>query len=75
MARSSNIRLATGLDQVGKQLGKANSLIGGALRLLTDEVGNEATLKTSLGTLVRVLDSVNWQTISTITRRLKSWDR
>ncbi|HQU43204.1 MAG TPA: N-6 DNA methylase, partial [Pirellulales bacterium] len=64
MARSSNIRLATGLDQVGKQLGKTNSLVGAALRLLTDEVGNEATLKTSLGTLVRVLDAVNWQTIS-----------
>jgi hypothetical protein len=64
MARSSNIRLATGLDQVGKQLGKTNSLIGAALRLLTDEVGNEATLKTSLGTLVRVLDAVNWHTIS-----------
>ena len=61
MARSSNIRLADGLDQVGKQLGKTNSLIGAALRLLTDEVGNEATLKTSLGALVRVLDAVNWQ--------------
>jgi hypothetical protein len=64
MARSSNIRLADGLDQVGKQLGKTNSLIGAALRLLTDEVGNEATLKTSLGALVRVLDAVNWQAIS-----------
>ena len=64
MARSSNIRLADGLDQVGKQLGKTNSLIGAALRLLTDEVGNEATLKTSLGALVRVLDAVNWHTIS-----------
>ena len=46
MARSSNIRLADGLDQVGKQLGKTNSLIGAALRLLTDDVDNEATLKT-----------------------------
>lgn len=64
MARSSNIRLADGLDQVGKQLGKTNSLIGAALRLLTDEVGNEATLKTSLGTLVRVLDAVNWYAVS-----------
>ena len=64
MARSSNIRLADGLDQVGKQLGKTNSLIGAALRLLTDEVDNKATLKTSLGALVRVLDAVNWQTIS-----------
>ena len=64
MARSSNIRLADGLDQVAKQLGKTNSLIGGALRLLTDEVGNETTLKTSLGTLVRVLDAVNWYAVS-----------
>lgn len=64
MARSSGIRLADGLDQVGRQLGKTNSLIGAALRLLTDEVGNEATLKTSLGALVRVLDGVNWHAIS-----------
>jgi len=64
MARSSDIRLADGLDQVARQLGKTNSLIGAALRLLTDEVGNEASLKTSLGALVRVLDAVNWQTIS-----------
>ena len=64
MARSGDIRLADGLDQVGKQLGKTNSLIGAALRLLTDEVGNDATLKTSLGTLVRVLDAVNWHAIS-----------
>ena len=64
MARSSDIRLATGLDQAGKQLGKTSSLIGAALRLLTDEVGNEATLKTSLGTLVRVLDAVDWQTVT-----------
>jgi hypothetical protein len=62
MARSSNIRLADGLDQVAKKLGKANSLIGAALRLLTDD--SEETLKTSLGTLVRVLDAVNWQAIS-----------
>ncbi len=64
MARSSNIRLADGLDQAAKQLGKTNSLIGAALRLLTDEAGSDATLKTSLGTLVRVLDAVNWQAIS-----------
>jgi hypothetical protein len=64
MARSSSIRLADGLDRVGKQLGETNSLIGAALRLLTDEVGNEATLKTSLGALVRVLDAVNWHAVS-----------
>ena len=64
MARSGNIQLSDGLDQVGKQLGKTNSLIGAALRLLTDEAGNQATLRTSLGALVRVLDAVNWQSIS-----------
>ncbi len=64
MARSSDIKLADGLDRVGRELGKTNSLIGAALRLLTDEVGNEATLKTSLHALVRVLDAVNWHTIS-----------
>lgn len=64
MARSSNIRLADGLDHAGKELGKTNSLIGAALRLLTDEVDNEATLKTSLRALVRVLDAVNWHAVS-----------
>lgn len=64
MARSSGIRLADGLDHVGKQLGKTNSLIGAALRLLTDEVENKATLTTSLRALVRVLDAVNWHAIS-----------
>jgi hypothetical protein len=32
--------------------------------LLTDNAGNQATLKTSLGTLTRVLDAVHWPTIS-----------
>jgi hypothetical protein len=64
MARSSNIRLADGLDHVGKKLAETNSLIGAALRLLTDEVDNEATLKTSLRALVRVLDAINWHVIS-----------
>ncbi len=64
MARSSDVRLADGLDHVGKELAKTNSLIGAALRLLTDEVGSASTLKTSLNTLVRVLDAVNWHTIS-----------
>jgi hypothetical protein len=38
MARSSGVQFAGGLDQVGKQLGTTSSLIGAALRLLTDEV-------------------------------------
>jgi hypothetical protein len=64
MARARDIKLADGLDIVGKQLAKTNSLIGAALKLLTDDAASEQTLKTSLGTLTRVLDAVNWHTIS-----------
>lgn len=64
MARARNIKLALGLDRAARQLGKTNSLIGTALRLLTDAAENQETLKTSLGTLTRVLDSVHWPTIS-----------
>jgi hypothetical protein len=64
MARARDIRLGAGLDQVAKQLTETHSLIGAALRLLTDDVQNQETLKTSLGTLARVLDAVHWPTIS-----------
>ena len=64
MARARDIPLRTGLDQAAKQLGQTNSLIGAALRLLTDDTNNQDTLKTSLGTLTRVLDSVNWSQVS-----------
>ena len=64
MARARNIPLASGLDQAAKTLGQTNSLIGAALRLLTDDADNQKTLETSLKTLVRVLDAVNWQSIS-----------
>ena len=46
------------------ELSQTNSLIGAALRLLTDNAENQKTLKTSLGTLTRVLDAVNWSKIS-----------
>ncbi len=64
MARARDIRLGAGLDQAAHQLAQTNSLIGAALRLLTDDARNRETLKTSLGTLSRVLDSVHWPTIS-----------
>ncbi len=64
MARAREIRLGNGLDVVGKQLSKTNSLIGTALKLLTDDAGSDRTLKTSLDTLTRVLDAINWHTIS-----------
>lgn len=64
MARAREIRLSDGLDRAARRLGETNSLIGTALLLLTDAAENQATLKTSLGTLTRVLDSVHWSTIS-----------
>jgi hypothetical protein len=64
MARAKDIKLADGLQQVASELSHTSSLIGAALRLLTDNAENQATLKTSLGTLMRVLDAVEWQTIS-----------
>jgi hypothetical protein len=64
MARAQKIELATGLQQVAIELSKTSSLIGAALKLLTDNAENQATLKTSLGTLTRVLDAVDWSKIS-----------
>ncbi|MDP3069721.1 MAG: type ISP restriction/modification enzyme [Opitutaceae bacterium] len=64
MARAKEIPLGTGLQRVAAELTKTNSLIGAALRLLTDNAENQATLKTSLDTLTRVLDAVNWSKVS-----------
>lgn len=64
MARAKGIRLVTGFDQIARELTPTSSLIGAALRLLTDNAENQQTLKTSLGTLTRVLDAVDWQKIS-----------
>ena len=43
---------------------QTNTLIGTALRLLTDDAENQKPLKTSLATLTRVLDAVHWDVIS-----------
>ncbi len=64
MARARNIRLADGLDRVAGELRDTNTLIGTALRILTDDADNEMALKTSLATLTRVLDAVHWLTVS-----------
>lgn len=64
MARAKKIKLANGLQQVAAALSKTNSLIGAALNLLTHNAENQETLKTSLGTLTRVLDAVDWVKIS-----------
>lgn len=64
MARAKRISLSSGLHQVSIELTKSSSLIGAALGLLTDSAENQETLKTSLATLTRVLDAVDWQKIS-----------
>ncbi|MCY4350481.1 MAG: N-6 DNA methylase [Thiotrichales bacterium] len=63
MARARDIVLADGLDRVARELRYTNTLIGTALRLLTDDADNETTLKTSLATLTRVLDAVHWHAV------------
>ena len=64
MAKAQEIRLADGLDRVALALRQTNTLIGAALRLLTDDVASETALKTSLATLTRVLDAVHWPAVS-----------
>ncbi len=64
VARSRDISLSGGIDHAAQELRKSSSLIATALRLLTDDVTNQEALKTSLATLARVLDAVNWHTIS-----------
>ncbi|MGH6926543.1 MAG: type ISP restriction/modification enzyme, partial [Propylenella sp.] len=64
VARARGISLSKGIDPAAQELRKTNSLIGTALRLLTDDAANQEALKTSLGTLTRVLEEVAWPTIS-----------
>ena len=64
VARARDISLAGGTEMAAQELKKSNSLIGTALRLLTEDPTNQNALKTSLGTLTRVLDVVNWHTIT-----------
>ena len=64
VARARDISLADGTEEAAQELRKSNSLIGTALRLLTEDPSNQKALETSLKTLTRVLDAVNWHTIS-----------
>jgi hypothetical protein len=70
MARAKEIPLTTGLQQAATELTKSNSLIGTALRLLTDDAENRATLKTSLGTLSR--RACPWRSARTFPRTARS---
>ena len=60
----AEITLTDGIEEAAKTLRKSNSLIGSALRLLTEEVDEEHTLDTSLKTLTAVLDVVDWRKLS-----------
>jgi hypothetical protein len=64
MARAKGISLDEGLDKAAAELARSSTLIGAALRLLTDNAENQQTLKTSLGTLTRVLHEVDWKKVS-----------
>ena len=62
MAKSKGLSLADGLDDIAKELGKTNTLIGAALRLLTEQ--EDLKLAPALDTLTRVLDVVDWDVIA-----------
>ncbi len=64
IARAMDIDLKGGIDVAALHLKKTNSLIGTALALLTENDATQKALHTSLGTLSRVLNEVNWHTIS-----------
>ena len=64
MARAFDIPLKDGVELAAIRLKKTNTLIGTALNVLTEDEANQQSLKTSLGTLTRVLNEVNWSTLS-----------
>lgn len=61
MARARGVSLADGIDHAASELRSTDSLIGTALGFLT---ANPETLSVSLKTLTRVLDVVDWPTVS-----------
>jgi hypothetical protein len=64
MAKARKISLKDGIDDAAKELRKSNTLIGSALRLLTEEMDDQHTLDTSLKTLTAVLDVIDWNKLS-----------
>ena len=64
MARAFDISLEGDVRMVAITLSDSNTLIGAALSVLTGDKANQQSLKTSLGTLTRVLNEVNWSTLS-----------
>ena len=64
MARARGITIGTDLHKVAEGLKDSASLIGAALQLLTDNKATRLALNTALSTLERVLDAVDWPTLS-----------
>ena len=64
IARAFHISLADGVELAAVKLKKSNSLIGSALALLTQTEETQKALGTSLKTMTRVFDAVNWAQIS-----------
>ena len=64
MARAFDISLKDGVELAAIRLRRTNTLIGTALNVLTQDEANQQSLKTSLGTLTRVLNEVNSSTLS-----------
>jgi hypothetical protein len=64
MAKARKISLKDGIDDAARELRKSNTLIGSALRLLTEEMDDQHTLDTSLKTLTAVLEVVDWDKLS-----------
>lgn len=63
MARAQGVSLSNGFAPVIKALKGAGSLIGSAIQLLVDDT-NQDSIKTSVVTLSRVLEVVNWPKLS-----------
>ena len=64
MAQARDIPLTENIEPAAKALRQTNTLIGSALALFTEEPDEGHPLATSLKTLARVLDAVNWHQIS-----------
>lgn len=64
MARAQDIPLDQGIATAAQILRNTNSLIGTALRLLTDDADIQTALSTSTKTLTRVLHEVHWPTLT-----------
>jgi hypothetical protein len=63
MSRAMGISFKDGLQQAASRLTGTSTLIGEALRILTFDADNQNALRTSLGTLRRVLEAVDWSSI------------